>query len=198
MNTLLFSLNEYDQAHWRFVSGALRALMTSKDPLLARIAWKQSQQMPTVQNTMPSGEVVEGAPFRTGAKFSVAVDDLIRGNLDAFAAALDDTAESFLKEMMPQLFGRIEKISKGAGTALDAGGQAISHELMLRAFENLEIEFDEHWNPIMPRIVVGPDLYEKLRTLPPKTEAQERAWSELIERKRREFNDRKRHRQLPR
>jgi hypothetical protein len=196
MGTHLFSLNEYNQAHERFISVALWALITSKDPLLARIGWKESQQLPIVQNTMPSGEVVEGTPFRTEGKVSVPVDDLVTGNLDAFVTALDDAAESFLKEMMPQLFERLGKISQSAGTAVDAGGQPVSHELMLRAFENLQIDFDDQGNPLLPTIFVGPDLYDQMRTLPSETEAQKKAWDEMIERKRREFNDRRRYRKL--
>jgi len=145
---------------------------------------------------MPSGDVVEEAPFRTEMKISVDIADLVNGNLDAFAAALDDAAEDALTQTMPRLFERLAQISTGAGTAVDAGGQALTHELMLRAFDNLELEFDDDGNPILPKLIVGPDMYENLRKLPPQTEAQQTAWNEMIERKRREFNDRRRYRKL--
>jgi len=114
MSVYLFSLPEYDRAIGRFAYEMLQNLMASKDPVLQKIHRVHSEQIPAVQNTMPSGEVVEGEPFRTEMKVSVGVNDIVSGSQDAFAAALDATAENTLKEMMPRLIERIAQISKGA------------------------------------------------------------------------------------
>lgn len=121
---MLFSLPEYDRAYSHFAYEPIENLMARKDPVLQRIRRVHSEQLPTVQNTMPSGEVVEGAPFRTEMKVSLAVDDIVSGNLDAFAAALDETAKNALKQRMPQFFERMAQICKGARTMLDARGGA--------------------------------------------------------------------------
>ena len=194
--SFLFKLDEYDQAFTHFANEALQKLMAKKDPVLREIKPVQSKQIPTVQNTMPSGEVVEGKPFRTEMKFSLGVDELVNGNLEAFAVALDDMATDALKQLMPKLFERIGCLSKAAGTTVDARGEPLSYELYLRGLETAEIDFDENGNPDLPTMVVGPDLYEAWQKLPPPTEAQQKALHELIERKKREFNDRRRHRKL--
>ncbi len=194
--SFLFKLDEYDRAFADFANEALQKLMAKKDPVLREIKPVQSEQIPIVQNTMPSGEVVEGEPFRTEMKFSLGVDELVNGNLEAFAVALDEMATDGLKQLMPKLFERIGCLSEGAGTTVDARGEPLSYELILRGLEKIEIDFDEHGNPILPTMVVGPALHEAWQKLPAPTETQQRAFSELIERKKREFNDRRRYRQL--
>jgi hypothetical protein len=87
MSVYLFSLQEYDRAFTRFANEALQKLMARKDPVLRNIKSVESEQMPTVQNTMPSGEVVEGKPLRMEIKFSLAVDELMNGDLRAFGVA---------------------------------------------------------------------------------------------------------------
>ena len=83
-----------------------------------------------------------------------------------------------------------------AGTATDAVGQKISHKLIREGFEKIQIEFDADGQPIMPTLVMHPDMLKYLQQLPPATEEEIRAWNELLERERREFNDRRRHRKL--
>src|SRR5271170_6337575 len=116
MSVYLFSLQEYERAFARFANEALQKLMARKDPVLRNIKRVQSEQIPTVQNTMPSGEVVEGKPFRTEMKFSLGLDELMNGNVEAFAIALDEMASDGLKQLMPNLFERIGNLSQAAGT----------------------------------------------------------------------------------
>ena len=194
--SFLFKLDEYDRAFSAFANGALQKLMAKKDPVLRNIKRVQAEQIPTVQNTMPSGEVVEGKPFRTEMKFSLGVDAMMNGNVEAFAIALDEMAMDGLKQLMPNLFERIGSLSEAAGTTVDARGEPLSYELLLRGLEKIEIDFDENENPILPTMFVGPDLHAAWQKLAPPTESQQRAFSELIERKKREFNDRRRHRKL--
>jgi hypothetical protein len=129
-------------------------------------------------------------------KFSLPVDELMNGDVRAFGVALDDMATDALKQMMPKFFERIGGLSEAAGTTVDAQGEPLSYELYLCGLEKVEIDFDEQGNPILPTMVMGPDMYEAWQKLPPPTEARQRALHEAIERKRREFNDRRRHRKL--
>ena len=194
--SFLYLLDEYDRSVTRFVGDAVHELMSSNDPVLGRIQSVRSDQVPVVRNTMPSGEVVEGQPLRTEMTVAVKLDDVITCNVDGFAAALYDTATKALEQVMPRFFERIGRLSEAAGTTVDARGEPLSYELYLRGLEQAEIDFDEYGNPILPTMFVGPDLFEAWQKLPPPTEAQQRVLHELIERKKQEFNDRRRHRKL--
>jgi hypothetical protein len=193
---VLFEVFEYDLAFAEFVHTTIHELMTRKDPLLSRIKAVPVTQLPTVRNTMESGEVVETEPIKMAMPFSVDLTDAIKGNFENLAATLDNAAEEGLKTLMPRFFEDVGRLSQAAGTATDAGGQPISRELIRKGLENVEIDFDEDGNPIMPTMWVNPEMAEQIRRLPPETEAETRAFQELIERKRREFNDRRRHRKL--
>jgi hypothetical protein len=79
---------------------------------------------------------------------------------------------------------------------MDAGGQPLSHDLLLKSLEGIEFDFDENGDPIWPTLVMSPSMGEQFRRLPPMTPEQKKALEEMIERKREKFNARKRNRQL--
>jgi hypothetical protein len=192
----LFKLPEYDLALASFVSEAIQELMRRKDQFLGAIKTVESPQIPTVQNTMPSGEIVENKPMRVAMPFAVDFRDAIAGNSDSLLVSIDTAAEEGLKVVMPQIFSYMGRLSEAAGTATNAGGQKISHRLLRETFEKAQIEFDENDQPKMQTLVMHPDTAKELKQLPPPTEEEVQAWNEMIERKRCEYNDHRRHRKL--
>jgi len=196
MSVYFFSLLEYERSFAQLVGKTVRDLMAKKDPVLGSVKSVPSDQIPIVQNTMPSGEVVEGQPLRTELTFALEVDDIVAGDFDKLAAALDTAADDGLKQVMPKFFERIGELTSAAGNTVDARGQPLTFELLLQGFERAQMDFDEEGNPILPKLVLGPELYAAFQKLPPPTQEQQKLWDEMIERKRREFNDSRRHRKL--
>lgn len=121
--------------------------------------------------------------------------DAAAGNLDSFAASIDQAAEAGLRSLMPQIYENISRVCDASGNTTNADGRPMSHELLLEMFDGLEVAFDEEGNHNL-MMVVAPDVAEKIEKLPPMTEEQQKAWDEMIEHKRREFNERKRQRKL--
>jgi hypothetical protein len=72
-----FSLPEYECAQFRFFHAAVRKLMKAKDSLYASIPeappW---ESIPTTQNTMPTGEVVENKPLMIESRIVIKWDDI--------------------------------------------------------------------------------------------------------------------------
>lgn len=192
----LFDLSEYDSAFGRFAYRAINELMIRKNPVLSRIKAVPSSNIPVSRNTMPSGEVVENKPIEMVMPFPVDFNDAVRGDLSAITATIDAAAEAGLGTFMPQFYDYFGRLCEAAGTATHANGEKLSHSLMLKSFENLDIEFDEQGQPKMPTLVTSPESVAAIRALPPPTQAEKDAWDAMIERKRKEFNDRRRHRQL--
>ena len=60
----LFALPEYDNAFADFVHKAIHELMRRKDPFLSMVRVDYSEEILIVQNTMPSGDVVESRPIK--------------------------------------------------------------------------------------------------------------------------------------
>ena len=171
--------------------------MKAKDSLYASIheasPW---EAIPTTQNTMPSGEVVEHEPLKIESKIVIKWDDIRSCDLDALAEQVDAMADERLSIVMPHFFKVFEKTCDAAGTGTDARGKPFSFDMYLTGLEKIELQFDRDGQPILPTLVVHPTMAKQLQALPPPTEDQQKAYSDLIERKRREFNARRRYRQL--
>lgn len=171
--------------------------MKAKDSLYASIPEAAPWEgIPTTQNTMPSGEVVEHKPLQIESKIVIKWDDIRTCDLDALADQVDAMAEERLSIVMPHFFKVFEKTCDAAGTGMDARGKPFSFEMYMAALEKIELQFDRDGQPILPTLVVHPTMAKHLASLPPPTEEQQKAYSDLIERKRGEFNARRRYRKL--
>jgi hypothetical protein len=192
-----FSLPEYECAQFKFFHAAVGRLMKAKDSLYASIPeappWEAT---PTTQNTMPTGEIVENKPLMIESRIVINWDDVRSCNLDALAEQADAMADERLSIVMPHFFKVFERTCDAAGTGTDARGKPFSFELYLAGLEKIELQFDRDGQPILPTLVVHPTMAKQMESLPPPTEEQQRAYNDLIERKRREFNARRRYRKL--
>lgn len=110
--------------------------------------------------------------------------------------AMDKAAEQGVSTLMPGVFDYLSKICEATGNVVDAAGRPLTHELILSALEKVEIDFDVNDEPIMPTLVVHPEMAEKLSKLPPPTPAQDAAFRALMERKRGDYRARRPPRQL--
>jgi hypothetical protein len=193
----IFVLPEYARAQFEFFCEAVRRLMSAKDELYGSIPVAEpTESLPITQNTMPSGEVVQNQPLQMKSSVVFQWDDIRNCNLDALAEQANSSAEERLTQVMPHFFDVFHRTCDAAGTATDAGGNPFSFELYLEGLNRIELQFDSDGNPKMPTLVMHPSMAERLRSLPPITSAQQKALDELIERKRTEFNARRRHRKL--
>ncbi len=184
-----FALPEYTLALVRFVRYGVGRLMEAKDHVWAMIPRAEpTEAVPTTQNTMPSGEVVQNPPVTLEAKFVLRYDEIRSSSADALAEQMDSAADQNLSVVMPHFFDILRRTSQAAGTASDAGGKA--------SLENIDISFNESGKPELPTLVVGPELAKQIRAMPPITAEQRKLVDELIERKRKEHDARRRDRKL--
>lgn len=154
------------------------------------------EAVPTTQNTMPSGEVVQNSPVMAEAKFVLRYDDIRSSSADALAEQMDGAADQNLSIVMPHLFDVLDRTCKAAGNVSNAGGKPFSFESLLEGLEKIEIPFDDNGKPELPTLVMSPAVAEQVRTLPPVTPDQQKRLDDLIERKRKEHNARRRDRKL--
>jgi hypothetical protein len=191
----LFELPEYDYAFQDFYRTAVYELMRRKDPLLSKMPAAYADHIPTVQNTMPSGEVVEIRLLEFAMRFATPFDDAISGRTEGVIEAINDAAENGLKTLMPQIFAQLGRLSSAAETAIDAKGQPLTTALILQSLEKMEMDFDKDGSPIIG-MVVGPEMYEQMRGLLPLTREEQQAFDDLFSRKKQEFDARQRRRKL--
>ena len=193
-----FSSPEYTYAVVKFVHEGVGRLMEAKDEVWAMIPKAEpSETVPITQNTLPSGDLVQNNPVEMEVQFIFTYEDIRLCNVDELAVQMDSAADKNLSVVMPHFFDILSRASQAAGTNTECGGKPFSFEVYLASLEKLEIQFDENGNPEWPKLIVGPEMGEYIGKLPPPTLEQQKQLGDLIERKRREFNARRRNRNLP-
>lgn len=192
----LFALTDYEDAFRRVMGDTINALMRANDPVLGMIPEETREHIEISRNTFASGEVVDGPPMEVPMRLEIQNIDVVSGNVDGLLASLNAAAAEGASILVRQVFDRIGRLTAAAGTSVDAKGQPLSWDLLLTALERIEIDFDERGRPIWPTLVMHPDMFLKLKALPPPDQAQEGQLADLLKRKREEFDARQRRRRL--
>lgn len=188
------NLPEYSNVTAEFINDAVDALMRAKNEIYGEIKHEKTSQLGT-QITLETGDVIETPPLIVQAEFVIHISDAVNGNLDALYEAMDSMADGMLASIMPQIFARIGQICDATGNSINAGGQEISHDLLLDLLEKTEYVFDENGEH-NTKLVVDLSVMEKIRNLPSATKEQDKRFDEIMERKRREFYASRPSRQL--
>lgn len=222
MTSSLFALPEYDSAMARFISTAINELTKCRNPLLGKIETVYVESVPHTRSTMLSGEIVDSAPIAYRLEFSVELKDAIAGNSDSLIVSIDGASEQKERVEMRNLLSYGAQVMDAAGTSLDAKGQPVSRRFLLELMEKGDIDFSNDGSPQIAAemrhlfhqpsqectcftdgrsedvvMVTSKNISEQLIRLPPPSEDEIAAFEDLIERKRKEHDDRRRFRQLP-
>jgi len=217
----LFSIHEYASALSHFIDNAITELKNHQFPLLGKIETVYVESIPHTRSTMPSGEIVESQPLEYRLEFPIELRDSIAGDSSSLIDSIAGAAEQKGHIEMQSMLEYAGRITHAAGTTTDAKGQSISRHLILQMMEKPELEFDKDGYPIIPSevrhlfhrssqtcicftdsrsehmaLVMSGENREKLMQLPPPTDEEMEAFEDLMSRKRKQWNDSRRHRQL--
>jgi hypothetical protein len=217
----LFSIHEYALALSHFINNAITELKNRQFPLLGKIETVYVESIPHTRSTMPSGEIVDSQPLEYRLEFPIELRDSIAGDSSSLIDSIAGAAEQKGQIEMQSMLEYAERITHAAGTSTNAKGQSISRQLILEMMEKPVLEFGEDGYPIIPSdvrhlfhspsqtctcftdsrsehmaLVMSGENREKLIRLPPPTEEEIRAFEDLMSRKRKQWNDSRRNRQL--
>jgi hypothetical protein len=218
----LFALHEYNLALGKFVHTAIDGVRDRIFPLLGQIRTTYVESLHHIRVTVPSGEIVESAPIEYQLSFSIDLKGAVAGDAGSLIDSIGAAAEQKGSLEMRSLEAYMVRVTDAAGTSVDAEGRPLDRQMFLRTMETYDIDFDEEGCPGLPPEVrhlfhapyehctcftddrsqglvlhTSQRMKDYLARLPPPSGEELRAFEELMDRKRREFNDRKRHRQLP-
>ena len=109
-----------------------------------------------------------------------------------------EAAAELAKQKEKQVISNIAEVTEETGNYFDAEGEELSPEHLLRVFESLRIDFDDNGDPIMPSIVLHPDMEDKIKKALEKLSEEpfKSEMEEIIQQKRSEWNDRENRRKL--
>lgn len=188
-------LPEYDEATASLLMECFQGLAEAQDAVLGRFS--QAQRADANPSVGAPVGVAHGA-YRTldiEMRFILPTSAVLHTDVDEWAASVQNSVDEALPALMKKIFGRMNEILEEAGQVVDANGQPLSVAWVLQALEKVQIDFDEDGNAKMPILIVHPDARKRLAETPP-TPEEEKQLEALIERKRQEFNARRRVRKL--
>lgn len=217
----LFALPEYDLAQGKFIYLAIDEIRDRMFPLLGKIQKVKVEHIQHTRVTVESGEVVESAPIIQQIPFTIDLKGAISGEANSLLESIAAAAEAKGNGEMQTFEQHVARVSSAAKTTLNAKGRPLDRQTLLETMELQDIEFDDDGYPGLPpelrhlfhseaqpctcftdgrfqQYYLHASLRAKARLaqLPPPSSEELQAFEALMERKKREFNDRKRHRQL--
>jgi hypothetical protein len=145
------------------------------------------------------GDIDESNYNLFSAELSVKTDDIIKMGVKAFVDGLNKTAEELQGQQSKMVFDKLSEVTAKTGNIIDAKGQSISPELFLKVLETIQLEFDENRKPLMPTMFVSPVQYEKIKQKIVEWEndpACKNKFEQMINQKRKEWDDRESNRKL--
>ena len=144
---------------------------------------------------MPSGEALTSEPIEMKVAFRFNLSDMVSGNIDAFTASAEASGRDYGEQTMRQLLKYSGTISEAMGNAVAGKGRRFGWPVILEVLEGIEIDFDEHGEPELPKMISDRDI-SKVVPYPPLTDAERPAYEALMARKRKEYDARRRRRTL--
>jgi hypothetical protein len=193
----IFRLVEYAGAERACIGGTLDALARARDPLLSRIPIERTSRAQTTQITTDTGSVVEHQPVELRSSFSQRPDDIIEGRLDDLFASLDQAAEQYAEQFGKQFYEFMSRVTDATGNVVDAKDRPF-FDSIYEMFEKIDLQFDAEGR-IQQELHLNPADVEKWKKgWEALTPQQHERLNALIDRKRQEFNARRRDRRIPR
>ena len=192
---MLFSLAEYETAARRAAFAAINALACAQSPLLAEIP---SEEVAVIHGGRVSGASGQASydPIKVRGDFELDISAVCTGDLDELLCSLDRLAEVQVRTVTAGFVERLNMVTAATGNEVNAKGGPLTHELIVELLDKMEINFDDAGNPQI-MLFGGGDVAKRFASLPPMTEEQERAYEDVLVRKREEFEARRRRRIPP-
>ncbi len=191
---VLFYLQEYEGAFGELFGEVIESKCQEKSPVLRELVTAApGERVRTQRITTPTGEAISIEPTKTAMEYYFEVNDIERFDLDALEQQCDAAAETLADAKLDHLLSATGRIADGLGQATKRAGQKFGWPVILTALEVIEIEFSDDGQPVLPRMVASANKRHFLE-YPPLTREYQPAFDRLMERKRAEFDARRRRR----
>ncbi|MGA9624470.1 MAG: hypothetical protein WBL65_18230 [Bryobacteraceae bacterium] len=151
--------------------------------------------------TQPSTGPVQSSGYEhyTSANIEVPTDAIIEQGPAAFFEQVRMLAEDLKAHQVRTMLARVGEAADSVGNVVHGGGQPYGPDLFFEMLEKITISFDEDGNPQMPMAVVSPETAAYIRAHAAAWEADpafRERHARILQRKREEWDDRERHREL--
>src|SRR5271170_7137244 len=108
------------------------------------------------------GNTEERAFERADAEVAIPADAIKSESLGDIFNRMEPIIETLAGATSQTMFKVMEEGTRAVGNEVNAGGQPLSAELILEAWEKVHIDFDAAGQPQWPTMVIGPMLQDRL------------------------------------
>lgn len=118
------------------------------------------------------------------AEIAVIMDDVLGFNLEKLCMEIYEYSQSILKDMTTTMFSTLFQVTDFTGNVVDGKGKGVSFEMLIEMLEKIHIDFDQEGNPLLPSIVIHPDMAKSFEKLIADESTYKPIIDEIINRKR--------------
>jgi hypothetical protein len=152
-------------------------------------------------HTQPSTGPVQSSGYEhyKSAKVEVSREAIIERGPNALIEQFRVLAEELKAHQVSTLLDCAGKAAESVGNVVHGSGQPYSPELIFEMLEKITIAFDDDGNPDMPQAFISPETGAYIRAHAAEWEADpafRERHAKILQRKREEWDDRERHREL--
>jgi len=173
--------------------------LVRQEPFLSQIRVEHHFEGNRMSSGTEDGELDQSEYKEISGEFSIKKEDIIAKGPMAFIENVYNTAEEIKKQKAKLVFEKLKEVTDKTGNVVNGKGQPFTFDLFIEMLEKIWIDFDDQGKPLLPTVVVSPELGAKLKEKLPEWESNpeyKERFEDLIERKRKEWNDRESNRKL--
>lgn len=179
---------------------ALQREAEHRTPMLQHVKTVRQHEGRRMQyDTVEGDREIVSYDKKISTALTINVGEIAKTGPQEYLAKAKQMAEEAAKQQMGQLFSMMDENCKKAGTSTDAGGRPFTAEMLLAAWEEIDIDFDELGRPRLPTIVVnpksGPTIAAALAEAD-KSPEMRRRFNDLMQQKWMDWRDREADRKL--
>ena len=176
------------------IDGYLKVLM-QQDPLFWGIREERHLEGNRMLYGTMDGDISQADYKVASSESTIKREDIIAKGVEAYLEQIGNVAEEMKRQKAEVMFSKIREVTDKTGNVVNAKGRPLDFELYLEVLKKMWIDFDEDGKVRLPTIVVAPEQGDKLDALMP-VWLNDPKFKEVIEMKRKEWNDRESNRKL--
>jgi hypothetical protein len=173
--------------------------LVRQDPLLSQIKHEHHFEGNRMSMKTENGVQESSGYKEISGGLQIKKEDIITKGPGAFIENIQKMAEEIQKKQVKFVLNDIKEITDKTGHVVNGKGQPFTFELFMELFKKIWIDFDDQGNPYFPTLVISPEMGVKIKDKLKEWESNpeyRKKFEELIEQKRKEWNDRESHRKL--
>ncbi|MCB4792789.1 MAG: hypothetical protein LHV68_13045 [Elusimicrobia bacterium] len=173
--------------------------LINQEPLLKGVSKARHFEGDIISGVSQDGYKDESKYQDFKSEFKIDKDDLIKKGPRLFIENCEIVAKEMREAAAKAMIDKINQVTEETGNIVDGKGKRFSFELFMEMLDKYPMEFDENKNPIMPTVIVSPAIALRVKEELPVWETNpvyKNQLDNLIERKRKDWNDRESYRKL--